>query len=81
MQVHNFSFGKRVRKAESLFLPATITYDFGCISVTIGGCRMPCLTMDFVNDSLRMVSLSGEMEYEKSSKSISEVSRLLGHMC
>jgi len=42
---------------------------------------MPCLTMDFVNDSLRMVSLSGEMEYEKSAKSISEVSRLLGHMC
>jgi hypothetical protein len=28
-----------------------------------------------------MVSLSGEMEYEKSAKSISEVSRLLGHMC
>ena len=81
MQVHNFSFGKRVRKAESLFLPVTITYESAFISLTRGGCRMPCLAMDFISGSSGIISLSGEMEYEKSAKSMSEISRLSGHIC
>ena len=81
LQMHIFSSGKRVRKAKSLFLPVIITYESGSISFTRGGCRMPCLAIDFINDSSRMISLSGDMEYEKSAKSMSEVSRLLGNIC
>ena len=50
-QVHECSYGKRVRNARSLFLPAIITYESGATCLTIGGCRMPCLAMDFANDS------------------------------
>ncbi len=80
MQMHDFSSGKRVLMAKSLFLPATITYESGLISLTIGGCRIPCFKMDCLNVSSIIVSLSGETEYEKSAKSMSEISRLLGYM-